>query len=446
MPMRASHVLILILAVGLSPSCGGGGSGAAPAVGPAPSLAVAIAKPESGSAVPEGLPIEFVSVVADTDGTVVKVDYVQAGTVLGTATEAPFVFAWLPPRPGTYTVTAVAVDTRGNTASSMPVSITVAPTPAPPPPPTTSSAPGWVLQNRVGPKNDLYGVFFADADTGWAVGAQGTILHTANAGALWAAQPSSTTDILQRVQFVSTSRGWAVGLNGTILSTTNGGSTWTQSQRPTTANLFGLSFVSATTGWVVGHSDEGGIVLKTTDGGRSWSVRAPDPAQLYEAVSFVDERTGWIGGAGVVLSTTDGGATWRRQEMQAVSEGGTPFPIFFRDARFTSRTRGTLVGNARNGDTIATTGDGGATWTIVRRHFPPDLLNGVAFGDAEHFWAVGSGGHVERSDDGGLTWTTQATPTIETLRGVWFVDANSGWAVGNGGTILRTSNGGDGGS
>jgi photosystem II stability/assembly factor-like uncharacterized protein len=389
--------------------------------------------------------IEFVSVVADTDGTVVRVDYVQGGTTLGSATEAPFVFVWQPPRPGSYPVIATAVDTLGHTATSPPVVVTVTQAP-PPPPPTTSSAPGWVLQNRTGLKNDLYGVFFSDANVGWAVGAQGTILHTLNAGATWVAQDSGTTEILQRVQFVSATRGWAVGLNGTILSTTNGGATWTQPQRPTTAHLYGLSFVSATTGWIVGHSDEGGLVLKTTDGGRTWSVRAPDPAQLYEAVSFVDDRNGWVAGAGVVLSTTNGGATWSRQELQASSEGGTPFPIFIRDARFASRTRGVLVGNARNGDTIATTGDGGATWTILRRHFPPEILNGVALGDAEHFWAVGSGGHVERSDDGGLTWTTQATPTIETLRGVWFVDANSGWAVGNAGTILRTSNGGAGGS
>jgi len=441
--MHSSRALLLAAAVALIPACGGGNKSSAPAATTVSSPLVVIAKPESGSSVPDGSPVEFVSVVADAGGTVVQVDYVQGGTVLGSSTEAPFVVVWQPPRPGTYQVTARAVDTRGRTAASPPVTVTVTPAP---PPTATSSAPGWVLQNRTGSRSDLYGVFFADAATGWAVGAQGTILHTANSGASWVVQPSSTSEILQRVQFVGASRGWAVGLNGTILSTANGGETWTESRRPTTAHLYGLSFVSATTGWVVGHSDDGGVILKTTDGGRSWSARAPDPQQLYEAVSFVDERTGWVGGAGVVLSTTDGGATWRRQELQGTSEGGIPFPLFFRDARFTSRTRGVLVGNAQNDDTIATTGDGGSTWTTLRRHFPPEVLNGVASGDAEHFWAVGSGGHVERSDDGGVTWATQATPTIETLRGVWFVDAASGWAIGNSGVILRTSNGGAGGS
>jgi photosystem II stability/assembly factor-like uncharacterized protein len=444
--MSIPKALLLVVAAALLPSCGGGSDHTPSPAAEAPPLFVAIAKPTSGSAVPEGSPIEFVSVVADTDGTVVKVDYVANGTLLGSSSEAPFVFAWQGARPGTHEVTAVAVDTLGNTAVSPPVTVTVAPANSPPPPPPTSSAPGWVLQTPSGTRNDLTGVFFSDASTGWAVGVQGTILHTANGGATWVPQNSPTADSLNRVQFVSPTQGWIVGLNGTILSTGDGGATWTQSPRPTTAHLQALSFVSPTTGWIVGHSDDGGVILKTTDGGRTWSVRAPDRSQLYEAVSFVDDRTGWVGGAGVVVSTTDGGATWRSQEMQASSLGGTPFPIAFRDARFTSRTRGTLVGNARNGDTIATTTDGGATWTILRRHAPPDVLNGLAFGDAQHLWAVGSGGHVERSDDGGVTWSSQTTPTIETLRGVWFVDANTGWAVGHAGTILKTTNGGFGGS
>ena len=39
----------------------------------------------------------------------------------------------------------------------------------------------------------LYGVFFADAARGWAVGSGGTILHTADAGAAWSPLSHSCT-------------------------------------------------------------------------------------------------------------------------------------------------------------------------------------------------------------------------------------------------------------
>lgn len=40
------------------------------------------------------------------------------------------------------------------------------------------------------------------------------------------------------------------------------------------------------------------------------------------------------------------------------------------------------------------------------------------------------------------TWTTQSSGTTNELWAVSFVDANTGTAVGEGGTILRTTDGG----
>lgn len=118
----------------------------------------------------------------------------------------------------------------------------------------------------------------------------------------------------------------------------------------------------------------------------------------------------------------------------------------FSDARFISPTAGTLVGSSRNGDVIATTADGGGTWTFVRTAGPTEAFLGVAFGDARHFWAVGTSGRIAASTDGGRTWAPQQSPTLQRLNGVWFIDADRGWAVGDGGTILRTTSGGRGGS
>jgi photosystem II stability/assembly factor-like uncharacterized protein len=81
-------------------------------------------------------------------------------------------------------------------------------------------------------------------------------------------------------------------------------------------------------------------------------------------------------------------------------------------------------------------------------------LNGVSFPDASHGWAVGNGGTILATSNGGTTWTPQVSGTTQNLYSVSFPDAMHGWAVGmaygfdvGGGsagypTILATSNGG----
>nr|MCU0294777.1 YCF48-related protein [Candidatus Nanopelagicales bacterium] len=79
-----------------------------------------------------------------------------------------------------------------------------------------------------------------------------------------------------------------------------------------------------------------------------------------------------------------------------------------------------------------------ATWTAQNSSGP--TLFDVAFTDTSHGWAVGDGGTILATSDGGATWTAQSSGTTENvLYGVAFTDASHGWAVGGGGTILATS-------
>lgn len=73
---------------------------------------------------------------------------------------------------------------------------------------------------------------------------------------------------------------------------------------------------------------------------------------------------------------------------------------------------------------------------------PSPALYGMDFVDASTGWAVGIGGAILKTADGGTTWTAQTSGTTAFLYGVDFVDADVGWAVGTGGTILHTRNGG----
>ena len=93
------------------------------------------------------------------------------------------------------------------------------------------------------------------------------------------------------------------------------------------------------------------------------------------------------------------------------------------------------------GGTILRSSNGGTDWKPLRVG-PSHYLRGVTFADANSGWAVGLGGAFLHTSDGGTSWETQASGLTERLNGLTFAGANSGWAVGVGGTILHTSNGG----
>ena len=58
------------------------------------------------------------------------------------------------------------------------------------------------------------------------------------------------------------------------------------------------------------------------------------------------------------------------------------------------------------------------------------LLNSVTMPDAQDAWAVGNGGVIMHSTDGGASWVSQTSPTTDPLAGVTFTDAQHGCAVG----------------
>ena len=69
-------------------------------------------------------------------------------------------------------------------------------------------------------------------------------------------------------------------------------------------------------------------------------------------------------------------------------------------------------------------------------------LHGVAFVGDSYGWAVGDGGTILATSNGGSTWTPQTSGTSSNLFSVAFPDLVHGWAVGANGTILYTGDGG----
>ena len=120
----------------------------------------------------------------------------------------------------------------------------------------------------------------------------GIILRTTDGGNAWNSQVSGTANLLFGVSFANANTGAAVGAEGTILKTTNGGTNWDTQISGTTNFLFGVSFSDANTGIAVGAS---GTILRTTNGGTSWDTQTSGTtASSRSRVSKCEHRhSGW---------------------------------------------------------------------------------------------------------------------------------------------------------
>jgi photosystem II stability/assembly factor-like uncharacterized protein len=180
---------------------------------------------------------------------------------------------------------------------------------------------------------------------------------------------------------------------------------------------------------------------------------AIDPADFTPSViAFFDSDHGLAGGtvgagdaaSGAIASTTDGGATWTIRDgvTSPVSElaiAGNEAWALIPCAQDQAGSCGTILHSA----------DAGQTWDLFPTSGPVVPGAGaMSFVDASTGWAVGAApdpngttgglGHnrLLQTSDGGRTWTAGPVPCgpdWQDLMSVQFVDARHGWAVCTGG-------------
>jgi len=66
----------------------------------------------------------------------------------------------------------------------------------------------------------------------------------------------------------------------------------------------------------------------------------------------------------------------------------------------------------------------------------------IEFSDSKNGWAVGYSGTIQKTSNGGESWTIQKSGVSSNLWDISFVDYNTGWICGANNTILKTVNGG----
>lgn len=285
----------------------------------------------------------------------------------------------------------------------------------------------------------LSAVFFVTPEIGWAVGSTGTIMHTSDTGETWETQDSGSTFDLFDVNFINDEKGWIAGSNGAILETFDGGIKWSniidsrgkpleRFERDPTGllnNIIGLGtwsvyFATPETGWAVG---EVGKMLKSENGGKTWIGKASEMVfSNLISVAGVGDMNAIMVGQNMIVSTMDGGNSWMPQFVGPV----------LHDIVMVDTQNAWAVGD---GGAIMHTTDGGMSWTDQVSGFNGSLYD-AHFDNAQEGWAVGSKGAILHTTDGGITWLTESSGTTYDLHGVHRPKGGNLWAVGSWGAIL----------
>lgn len=280
---------------------------------------------------------------------------------------------------------------------------------------STDDGASWSFRNASASPN-LVSVAAVTESEAFAVGESGALRHTTNAGASWAAQASPTTETLRgiAVSGLDGDRLVAVGDAGAIVSTTDAGATWTLRSSGTVERLRGVTLVEDRYAWAVGDN---GTILRSTDGGVRWSAQASGTTLRLNDVVAVSRNIAWAvggaatsGGSKVILATTDGGASWTQQVSTTGSE--------FSSVDAVSATHAMAMGF--DGRLYRTTD--GSTWSSA-------VINGgrayaVSMASDEVAYASYYG-TVQRSVDGGTTWTSVSGVSWHSFKGLDALDPDT---------------------
>lgn len=280
-----------------------------------------------------------------------------------------------------------------------------------------------------GTSRDLNDVFFANNNTGWAVGKDGAIRKTADGGTTWLGQSSPVHEDLESVYFISSLIGWACGKEGYIIKTTDGGTTWNLQASNAADDLYAIYFFSNDNGVAVGKR---GIVVTTDNGGTTWTVRASGTASGLNAVQMLNFNTIYACGEyGKIIKSEDGGATWASKASSSYYS--------FTDMHFVSSTKAYFTIEARNEDQTPNNmfSYDGTTLTPITAN-TSKVLYAVHFVSENEGYVAGEEGRILHTTNGGTSWTAQTNSSVDAeLTGIYFTNNSNGFISGEDGTILK---------
>ena len=273
---------------------------------------------------------------------------------------------------------------------------------------------------NTGTVSHLRGVAFRDALTGWICGADGTLRRTVDGGGSWTSVFGPSARFFTDVKVIGDSI-FLTGDDGHLCASHNGGDTWTVYPTNLSITFWASSFTSVNAGWAVG----GGATICIWDGS-NWSPQtvAGFTGTFYGV--YAVGSTGWVVGEnGAIFRYVDG--NWVAQ-----SSG---FTGTFYDVAFGNEKCGLAVGS---GGAIYCTKDGGDTWEPLDSGVTDDLYACVVVSPKVAYCA-GDNGVILKTEDCGETWTPVSLDAAVPLHGLDIV-AGQGFLVGDLGEAFTFSN------
>jgi photosystem II stability/assembly factor-like uncharacterized protein len=205
------------------------------------------------------------------------------------------------------------------------------------------------------------------------VGSRGHILLSDDDGAHWRQVASPVNSLLTQVAFLDAQTGWAVGHDATVLKTADGGETWTIRHFDAAGEaLLDVMFLDSQRGLALGAY---GTLLTSADGGETWAAAenllTEEGMHLNAIARLNDGRLLIAGETGLVALSPDGGQTWERVE----------FP--YEGSLFAVRPhgeRGAIVGGLR-GNSLRTTDVATGVWEAIETGSEQSVFGIAAYGD-----------------------------------------------------------------
>jgi len=287
----------------------------------------------------------------------------------------------------------------------------------------------WTEKNTGTNNNIISAHIRGSNEIAYAVGNNGVVIRTTNAGESWTPTSSPTSNRLNSTFFTSDNTGFVAGNNGNIFRTTNNGNNWISQTSRISNTINSLYFLDDFKGFYVAN---GGELRFTTNSGNTWSANNLSPtANDLKAIKFVNSNLGFaVGSNGTLIKTIDGGINW--------SNINTGFTHNITGFDFFDDTLGVLC--TSDGRVLRTT-NGGNNWVNDQR-LTTDSLNSINFSlDKNKIYVAGNSGALYVSTNTGVNWTFQNS-IISNHRFIYFSSLNTGYILGDGGKSLKTTNGG----
>lgn len=148
--------------------------------------------------------------------------------------------------------------------------------------------------------------------------------------------------------------------------------------------------------------------------------------------SPVQTDSGWLVTDGKIFGTADGGQTWDTQhEVGGAASIWSVLPLNSRNVY--------AVGD---GGLVLHTSDGGGNWQTQTTPTSAFLF-GIAMMDENTGLICGDNGLILKTTNGGASWTIKNSPTSNRLYDVFLLSDGNAWAVGRNGAIIRSTNYGE---